>query len=133
MPTQAQNGSEAGAIAFVKHYIDVFNYASNTGDVKELKRLSDPKCEGCNSYIDHFTDTYSHGGYFRDSGWQARNLSTSKSRKALIVQATVDAPETTYRANKNAGVRIGKSGVYDLYFVVENGKIQKFERNEAPK
>ncbi len=33
MPAQAKEDSPEGAAAFVKHYIDVFNYASNTGDV----------------------------------------------------------------------------------------------------
>ena len=36
MPAQAKENSPEGAAAFVKHYIDVFNYASNTGDVTEL-------------------------------------------------------------------------------------------------
>jgi len=36
MPAQAKQDTPEGAAAFVKHYIDVFNYASNTGDVDEL-------------------------------------------------------------------------------------------------
>ncbi|WP_332662819.1 DUF6318 family protein, partial [Aeromicrobium sp.] len=58
MPAQAKEDTPEGAAAFVKHYIDVFNYASNTGDVEELSRLSSPDCKGCQSYITLYRDTY---------------------------------------------------------------------------
>ncbi len=69
MPAQAKEDTPEGAAAFVKHYIDVFNYASNTGDVEELSRLSSPDCEGCQSYIKLYRDTYKAGGYFKGSDW----------------------------------------------------------------
>ncbi|MFI5428285.1 DUF6318 family protein [Aeromicrobium sp. UC242_57] len=47
MPEQATEDSPEGAAAFVKHWVDVFNYAAQTGDVAELERLSSPDCTGC--------------------------------------------------------------------------------------
>ncbi|MET1062966.1 MAG: DUF6318 family protein, partial [Aeromicrobium sp.] len=44
MPEQAKQDSPEGAAAFVKHYVDVFNYAASTGDVDELSRLSAATC-----------------------------------------------------------------------------------------
>src|SRR4051794_19930833 len=73
MPAQAKENTPEGAAAFVKHYIDVFNYASNTGDVAELSRLSDPKCGGCQNYIKLYRHTYEAGGYFKDSDWKLTN------------------------------------------------------------
>src|SRR5215204_1221407 len=73
MPTQAEENTPEGAAAFVKHYIDVFNYASNTGDVEELSRLSSPECEGCQSYIKLYRDTYEAGGYFEGGEWGLSN------------------------------------------------------------
>ncbi|MEO6472506.1 MAG: DUF6318 family protein [Aeromicrobium sp.] len=74
MPSAAQDNTVDGAVAFVKHYVEVFNYASNTGDVKELQRLSDPKCEGCNKYIELYKGTYEAGGYYRNSNWRLANF-----------------------------------------------------------
>jgi hypothetical protein len=73
-PAQASEDSPEGAAAFVKHYVDVFNYAAATGDVKELSRLSAPDCEGCQSYIDLYRDTYEAGGYFKGGDWKIGEL-----------------------------------------------------------
>lgn len=61
MPAQAKEDTPEGAAAFVKHYIDVFNYASNTGDVEELSRLSSPKCDPCTKYAERFKEIYARG------------------------------------------------------------------------
>ena len=61
MPAQAKQDTPEGAAAFVKHYIDVFNYAASTGDVDELSRLSDPACKPCRRYADKFEAIYAKG------------------------------------------------------------------------
>ncbi len=79
MPAQAKEDTPEGAAAFVKHYIDVFNYAASTGDVEELSRLSSPKCEGCQSYIKLYRDTYKAGGYFKGSDWKLGDFALRRS------------------------------------------------------
>jgi len=49
MPPQASEDSPEGAAAFVKHYVDLFNYAAATGDVKELSDAA-PNCDPCQKY-----------------------------------------------------------------------------------
>ncbi|KAA1398237.1 DUF6318 family protein [Aeromicrobium ginsengisoli] len=61
MPAQAKEDTPEGAAAFVKHYIDVFNYAASTGDVEELSRLSAPGCKPCKRYADKFRAIYAKG------------------------------------------------------------------------
>jgi hypothetical protein len=61
MPAQAKEDTPEGAAAFVKHYVDVFNYAASTGDVAELSRLSSPDCEPCTKYADRFKQVYERG------------------------------------------------------------------------
>lgn len=61
MPAQASEDTPEGAAAFVKHYVDVFNYAAATGDVDELSRLSSPDCKGCQKYISEFKRIYGKG------------------------------------------------------------------------
>lgn len=73
MPPQAQEDSPEGAAAFVKHYIDVFNYAASTGDVDELSRLSSPDCEPCNKYADRFEQIYSNGDRISETLWTLRD------------------------------------------------------------
>ena len=61
MPAQAKKDTPEGTAAFVKHYIDVFNYAASTGDVEELSRLSAPSCKPCTRYADKFEAIYAKG------------------------------------------------------------------------
>ena len=69
MPPQASEDSVEGAAAFVKHYVDVFNYAAATGDVDELSRLSSPTCDGCQRYIAKFTQIYEDGDRISQRLW----------------------------------------------------------------
>ena len=135
MPAAAEKNSEAGAIAFVKHYIDVFNYASNTGDVKELQKLSDPKCEGCTSYIELYAGTYAAGGFYKGGDWNVSNVITESQNGLLIVFAHVSAQAPQYRLNSDSGVKTGTPEDTDLSFVpkhASNGwSIQEFGRQRG--
>ena len=74
MPAAAEKNSEAGAIAFVKHYIDVFNYASNTGDVKELQKLFESGCKACRTYLDTIESAHANGADVDGFDWTVSNL-----------------------------------------------------------
>ncbi len=131
MPPEAKEDSKAGAIAFVKHYIDVFNYASNTGDVEELQKLSDPKCEGCTKYIDLYKKTYAAGGYFKDSGWKVQSYEIDNHSAHWGLQVTVNAPQSKYRGSTDAESSTEAGGVYQLFFhITADQKVDVFERSE---
>ncbi|MGW6198142.1 DUF6318 family protein [Kribbella sp. NPDC055110] len=51
-PATANGLSLAAAEAFVRHYVDLMNYASQTGDGRPLLAASDGGCEGCKQYAD---------------------------------------------------------------------------------
>lgn len=70
MPAQAKQDTPEGAAAFVKHYIDVFNYAASTGDVEELSRLSSPDCEPCTKYAKRFKAIYDRGDRVSEQLWR---------------------------------------------------------------
>ncbi|AXT85390.1 hypothetical protein C6I20_09460 [Aeromicrobium sp. A1-2] len=97
MPAQAKLDSPEGAAAFVKHYIDVFNYAAATGDVDELSRLSDPDCEGCQRYITLYRDTYEAGGYFKGGEWNLSELRMRYRLPQTLATTTVTTDESRYR------------------------------------
>ena len=102
MPPQAKEDSPEGVATFVQHYVDVFNYASSSGQVKELARLSADSCKGCESYIDLFRSTYDSGGYFRGGEWKLSDYELEVAKRSTIVFVHVDAPAGTTRANRSA-------------------------------
>ena len=121
MPAQARENTPAGAIAFVKHYIDVFNYASNTGDVADLQKLSDPECDGCNSYIRLYKGTYAAGGYYRDSDWKLSEFEVRTGNKHLLVLARLTAQGGTYKSAANDHLHNGNPEDTRLAFLPRRG------------
>ncbi|MCL3819029.1 DUF6318 family protein [Aeromicrobium sp. zg-Y869] len=97
MPAQASEDSSEGAAAFVKHYVDVFNYAAATGDVDELSRLSSPACEGCQSYIKLYKETYEAGGYFKGGDWKIGDLKVRAGTDETYLTTTITAESSRYR------------------------------------
>ena len=61
--------SEAGAVAFAKHWIDVFNEAGQSGHTSDLERLSAPQCKSCSNYVDMIDNLYAGGGRLETRGW----------------------------------------------------------------
>lgn len=133
MPAQAQEDTPEGAAAFVKHYIDVFNYASNTGDVEELSRLSSPDCKGCQRYIQLYRDTYKAGGYFRDSDWTLSNVELEVTGDVTNVFALATSDAGTRRESSDAGELPGDSENTEMVFSVSssarNRTVDRFERS----
>lgn len=97
MPAQASEDSPEGAAAFVKHYVDVFNYAAATGDVDELSRLSSPDCTGCQKYIDLYRDTYAAGGYFKGGDWKIGELRMQSIGEDTYLSTMVQVDRGSYR------------------------------------
>ncbi|GAA1411546.1 hypothetical protein AUR04nite_01690 [Glutamicibacter uratoxydans] len=47
MPDEAKKNSPSGAEAFVKYYVDLINYVSETNDTKEIKKVTSRHCKEC--------------------------------------------------------------------------------------
>ena len=47
MPPEAEAQTADGAMAFVRHYFAVVDYAYSTGDTAPLAKVSDPECGPC--------------------------------------------------------------------------------------
>ena len=109
MPPQASEDSPEGAAAFVKHYVDVFNYAAATGDVEELRRLSAPGCEGCERYISLYEDTYKAGGYFKGGDWKIGDLELQSDPDETFATTDVEVAPTTYLKNSTSSPTDGPS------------------------
>ena len=69
MPAAAQANTKAGAIAFVRHYIALINYAQATGDVAVLAAVEDPSCTSCLKVRRTITRIYGAGGSISGGTW----------------------------------------------------------------
>ena len=118
MPPQASEDSPEGAAAFVKHYVDVFNYAAATGDVKELSRLSAPDCKGCQSYIDLYRDTYKAGGYFKGGSWAIGELRLEFDPGETFATTDVEVSPTRYLKSRQDRPTSGPSDTTRITFGV---------------
>ena len=132
MSAQAKENNPEGVAAFVRHYVAVFNFASNTGRVRELSRLSDSTCGGCQSYIELFRTTYMNGGYFRDGEWKLSDYELEIKSASTIVFVHVSAPAGRTRETESAPESTTKPEDSELLFEVDTSsdryRVIRFER-----
>lgn len=132
MPRAAKDDTDSGAIAFTKHYVDVLNYAAVTGDTAELKRLSSPKCEGCQEYIDLYEETYESGGYFKGGEWELSNIEVQEDKPVTLIFARMSANESEYKESKSSDPSTGVIEDINLVFGLSRNSdawlIRSFER-----
>lgn len=118
LPAAAKAPTRSGAEAFVRYYIDLLNYAANTGDTKAL-RAAATDCPGCDRYADLYKSTYQEGGYFRDPGWTPFGVLSRRQAGAVTVLLHVNAPAVVSVMHKGAAPHRGHADVYSLRFDVE--------------
>ena len=100
MPEAAKADTKAGAVAFVKHYIDLINYAQATGDVDILEGVEDPGCESCANGRNALAKIYSAGGKITGGKLSFRFTSAAPSpryRGWLISGSLHFAPQIVVR------------------------------------
>jgi len=56
------NGDEAGAIAAVKYFLELYAYAFGSGDTAEFAAMSSPGCDFCSNTLDAVTALHETGG-----------------------------------------------------------------------
>ena len=106
MPAAAAENSKAGAIAFVRYYIELINHAQATGDVEPLAAAESPECRSCASARDVVTRIYTSNGHLEGGDWAAR-IQSAAPRPDLDAwtvfavvrfapQVVVDKGETTH-------------------------------------
>jgi len=91
LPPDAMGNSSSAAKAFVKHWFAAFNYASQSGDVHALARLSSERCLPCQAIITKITRTYSAGGYTKSTGWSVDHIRVATP--AMIRARIVTQPQ----------------------------------------
>jgi hypothetical protein len=132
LPPQAKEDSPEGVASFIEHYVDVFNYASSSGRVRELARLSANSCKGCESYIDLFRSTYENGGYFRGGAWKLSDYELEVAKRSTLVFVHVNAPAGTTRANgtssKTSTAPEDSEILFEVDTTTDEYEVLRFER-----
>ena len=120
LPPAARKDTLKGAEAFIRHYIELLNYASDTGDTKPLRSMSSAGCNGCYDYVDLYERIYSHGGYLRGGDWvPQKNALKQRFEGTVRVVISVDAKPGQYRKRRSAPVKTHGTAQYSLTFVAE--------------
>ena len=116
-PAPWEENTPDGAVAFVEHWIDVFDTAKATGDVGELRMLSSKGCESCHNFIETTTEIYSQGGYIRSQGWKVLSVSEPQQAGELMLVATrvLQTPQRVQRSSVKKVERF-EGGKIDLEF-----------------
>lgn len=75
MPAAAKAKTKAGAIAFVKHYVTVLNYATFSGETGEAHALDGGGCTSCSRMLKSIETIYQHGGHVEGGAWKPAPVS----------------------------------------------------------
>jgi hypothetical protein len=79
MPAAASENTKAGAIAFVRYYIELINHAQATGDIGRLKEVEDPGCKSCTNGRNYLAMIYGDGGHISGGVWTVQSATAQRS------------------------------------------------------
>lgn len=111
-PEPWEEKSKAGAIAFVRHWLELFNEAETTGSTEMLADVSMSECETCTNFIHLIDSTYERGGAIRSDGWRVTKYSFSPSFDADgRISLTIKQSRQTWRRGAQTQVDRYPGGV----------------------
>jgi hypothetical protein len=104
LPPEAEAQTADGAMAFVRHYFAVVDYAYATGDTVPLAAVSDPECAPCARIISLVNDATSRKlTYYRDP--------TTISSVSGLVEEPFEAVEIDMVYSTSGLSKVDQSGV----------------------
>jgi hypothetical protein len=111
LPAEANGTSEAAAKAFVRHYINVLNYAGPAGDADAVRDLSDESCAACSAIADFIQEVEEDGGAIEGDGWRVQGLRVvSATRAETVVDVETLVAEQRVRTSRDAKERTFTGG-----------------------
>jgi hypothetical protein len=125
-PSPSVSPGEAPERTFVRHYIDLLNYAESTGDVAPMLEVSAPGCKSCKGAADVIKKVYEAGGHYEGDHVQKIEWIEAGGKSALVgtkfgdyrVVPSPGAEPKAYKADKSVyDFRLQKKG--DEWLVAE--------------
>ncbi|MFZ5847623.1 MAG: DUF6318 family protein [Actinomycetota bacterium] len=96
LPAEAKGASKAAAKAFVRHWIDVLNYAGPAGQPEPIRAISAGECSACHAIADFIDSVAAADGEIAGQGWDLKTMSFvsfTPGRSAVIDVVTVVHPQ----------------------------------------
>jgi len=90
LPSKANEETPDGAVSYVKHWIETFNFAVNEGAFDAFKSLNEAGCEGCKSYEDEIARLNRNDAEVRGFKWTGGRTSVAEDRKLEVVIRSSD-------------------------------------------
>jgi hypothetical protein len=101
MPEAAKANTKAGAVAFVRYYVDAFNFAQATGSSTELASKSSAHCHECRAVLQGLRRIYDAHGHI-DGGSlivvRATSDYNSAERVWFVLVQIESGPQTLYES-----------------------------------
>lgn len=112
LPAAAQADTKAGAIAFVKHYVELINHAQATGDVDQVEDVEDPACRSCAAARDGLEDHYSSGGTIHGGEWSIEAVQAVRNRaiNGWVVDLSVSFTQQVVKFGSSRPDDVNESG-----------------------
>ena len=92
-----------GAIAFARHWIDVFNEAGRGGETDALREASSGNCATCANYVEMIDGLYSSGGKLVTDGWKVRDAVLTDDAKQGEARVAMEIDQSSQRVHDEAG------------------------------
>lgn len=131
-PEPWERRTQAGAVAFVEHWVKVFNEASDSGETDALRTLSAADCQSCNRLITAIDDLYAAGGSIVSDGWAVQQiglLGDPNARSPEVAVAVRQKAQTVNLPDGDVQEFEESSATYSASLVWHKGgwKVQAFE------
>lgn len=112
LPPEAMGTSEAAAKAFVRHWVEVLNYAGPAGDTEALRRLSAPDCAACTAIAKFIEEVKGAGGDIQGEGWTVRSAEvvSKRSGRTAVLDVQTVVHEQHVRTSRTADMKTFRGG-----------------------
>lgn len=118
-PEPWEERTDDGAVAFVEHWIDVFDQSKEDGNTDDLAALSAASCVTCENFIEMTNDIYANGGFVKSRGWTIESISEPvRSADSTLVAVNVLQSPQEIRRGADSEVENFEGGNIDLAFTL---------------
>ncbi len=136
LPAAARENTKAGAVAFADFYIDLVNYAMETGDVGVLRAVSDKSCASCQNFIAILSDVYSDGGSVEGGAWSVDSYSAIAAGQPatwLVAMDLTAQPQVVRESDDSVGDKRAGGRFSASMYAKQTGRswtVQRLVRDE---
>lgn len=118
-PEAWEERTDEGAVAFVEHWIDVFDESKEDGDTNELAALSSSNCVTCQNFIEMTNEIYANGGSVTSEGWAIESISEPvRSKNSTLLAVNILQSPQQIRRTSDSKVEKFEGGKIDFAFTL---------------